>query len=53
MVHQHFMLVDNFTVLENIILGAEAEALLKSSSKARSELKRLERNMSSRSIPTP
>jgi len=23
MVHQHFMLVDNFTVLENIILGAE------------------------------
>jgi ABC-type uncharacterized transport system ATPase subunit len=44
MVHQHFMLVDNFTVLENIILGAEAEALLKSSiSKARSELKRLEK----------
>jgi simple sugar transport system ATP-binding protein len=36
MVHQHFMLVDNFTVLENVILGAEAEALLKSSiSKAR------------------
>ncbi|MEI8239111.1 MAG: ATP-binding cassette domain-containing protein, partial [Actinomycetota bacterium] len=23
MVHQHFMLADNFTVLENIILGAE------------------------------
>ena len=23
MVHQHFMLVDRFTVLENIILGAE------------------------------
>jgi len=43
MVHQHFMLVDNFTVLENIILGAEGEALLKSSiARARSELKRLE-----------
>ena len=23
MVHQHFMLVDNFTVLENLVLGAE------------------------------
>ncbi len=44
MVHQHFMLVQNFTVLENIILGAEGEALLKSSiSKARSELLRLEK----------
>ena len=27
MVHQHFMLVDNFTVLENIILGAESHPL--------------------------
>ena len=35
MVHQHFMLVQNFTVLENVILGAEAEALLKSSSPRR------------------
>jgi len=44
MVHQHFMLVHNFTVLENIILGAEGEPLLKTSiSKARSELQRLER----------
>src|SRR5690606_5310959 len=43
MVHQHFMLVDNFTVLENIILGAEQGALLKQSiSSARKELKRLE-----------
>src|ERR1044071_9538836 len=25
MVHQHFMLVPNFTVLENVILGAEGE----------------------------
>jgi simple sugar transport system ATP-binding protein len=26
MVHQHFMLADNFTVLENIVLGAEPRA---------------------------
>src|ERR687897_1480133 len=44
MVHQHFMLVANFSVIENIILGAEGEALLKTSiSKARSELVRLEK----------
>ena len=44
MVHQHFMLVENFTVLENVILGAEGEPLLKTSiAKARSELERLER----------
>jgi len=42
MVHQHFMLVDNFSILENVILGAEDSALLASSlSKARRELKRL------------
>ncbi len=29
MVHQHFMLVPNFTVLENIILGSEGGVLLK------------------------
>jgi len=28
MVHQHFMLVDNFTVLENVILGAEGGSVL-------------------------
>jgi general nucleoside transport system ATP-binding protein len=28
MVHQHFMLVENFTVLENIVLGAEGGAFL-------------------------
>ncbi|MBL8808036.1 MAG: ABC transporter ATP-binding protein [Rhodospirillales bacterium] len=28
MVHQHFMLVETFTVLENILLGAEGGALL-------------------------
>ncbi|WP_353643573.1 ABC transporter ATP-binding protein [Mesorhizobium sp. WSM2239] len=44
MVHQHFMLVANFSVIENIILGAEGEALLKTSiAKARSELVRLEK----------
>lgn len=43
MVHQHFMLVDNFTVLENIILGAEGSSLLSGGiTKARAELKRLE-----------
>ncbi len=29
MVHQHFMLVHNFTVLENVMLGAEGAALLR------------------------
>lgn len=29
MVHQHFMLVPNFTVLENVMLGTEGGALLK------------------------
>jgi simple sugar transport system ATP-binding protein len=43
MVHQHFMLVEPFTVLENIILGAENGPLLRPSlAKARGELKRLE-----------
>ena len=28
MVHQHFMLVDNFTVIENVMLGAEGASLL-------------------------
>ncbi|MBB4021151.1 MULTISPECIES: ABC transporter ATP-binding protein [Actibacterium] len=42
MVFQHFKLVQNFTVLENVILGAEDGALLKPSlSKARGTLKRL------------
>lgn len=31
MVHQHFMLVDTFTVLENVMLGAEQSARLVSS----------------------
>ena len=42
MVHQHFMLVEPFTVLENVVLGAEDGALLRPSlAKARSELTRL------------
>jgi simple sugar transport system ATP-binding protein len=43
MVHQHFMLVDNFSVLENVILGAEGGSLLASvEARARTELERLE-----------
>ena len=42
MVFQHFKLVQNFTVLENIILGAEDGPMLKTSlGRARAELKRL------------
>ncbi|WP_134678375.1 ABC transporter ATP-binding protein [Paracoccus ravus] len=42
MVFQHFKLVQNFTVLENVILGAEDGRLLRPSlSRARGELKRL------------
>ena len=42
MVHQHFMLVDPFTVLENVVLGAEGGALIGPAlGKARAELTRL------------
>jgi simple sugar transport system ATP-binding protein len=42
MVHQHFMLVEPFTVLENIVLGAEGGAMIGPAlTKARAELKRL------------
>jgi len=42
MVFQHFKLVENFTVLENVILGAEDSGLLKPSlARARRELKDL------------
>jgi simple sugar transport system ATP-binding protein len=45
MVFQHFKLVENFTVLENIILGAEGGGLLRPSlSKARRSLIELERD---------
>jgi ABC-type uncharacterized transport system ATPase subunit len=44
MVHQHFMLVDTFTVLENVVLGAESGPLLRRSmSAARAEVERLGR----------
>ena len=44
MVHQHFMLVDVFTVLENILLGAEGGPLLAGGiAAARKEIDRLER----------
>ncbi len=43
MVHQHFVLIDPFTVLENVMLGAEGGALLRrGKAKARAELARLE-----------
>ena len=42
MVHQHFKLVENFTVVENVILGAEDGAMLNPSiAKARRTLKEL------------
>jgi ABC-type uncharacterized transport system ATPase subunit len=44
MVHQHFMLVEPFTVLENLLLGAEGGwRLAPGRARARSELERLER----------
>ncbi|WP_421996609.1 ABC transporter ATP-binding protein [Reyranella sp.] len=45
MVHQHFMLVETFTVLENVVLGAEGGALLGAGlARARAELERLARD---------
>jgi simple sugar transport system ATP-binding protein len=44
MVHQHFMLVEPFTVIENVILGVEGGFLLKAGlARARAELLRLGR----------
>ena len=44
MVHQHFMLVDTFTVAENVILGVEGGALLAAGAeRAQRELARLAR----------
>jgi simple sugar transport system ATP-binding protein len=44
MVHQHFMLVEPFTVLENLLLGAEGGATLTAgAARARTELAQLER----------
>ncbi len=45
MVHQHFMLVENFTVLENVVLGVEQGAVLaRSLAHARGELEKLARD---------
>lgn len=45
MVHQHFMLVENFTVLENIVLGAEnGWKLQESLSSARKKLIQIEKD---------
>ncbi|MGF1474257.1 MAG: ABC transporter ATP-binding protein [Geminicoccaceae bacterium] len=45
MVHQHFMLVETFTVLENVLLGAEGGATLKEGAEAaRAKLVELERD---------
>jgi general nucleoside transport system ATP-binding protein len=45
MVHQHFMLVGKFTVLENVMLGAEGGFVLnRGIGKVRRELERLERD---------
>ncbi|MBM3598304.1 MAG: ABC transporter ATP-binding protein [Alphaproteobacteria bacterium] len=45
MVHQHFMLVDPFTVLENVMLGVEGGYLLAAgAAQARAELQRLQRD---------
>ncbi|MDQ7251495.1 ABC transporter ATP-binding protein [Dongia sedimenti] len=45
MVHQHFMLVDTFSVIENVMLGAESGMLIQGGiKKARAEMQRLERD---------
>ncbi|NLY36129.1 MAG: ABC transporter ATP-binding protein [Tissierellia bacterium] len=41
MVHQHFQLIDNFTVVENIILGDEPGGILIDYDKARKQVKEL------------
>src|SRR3546814_18484772 len=45
MVFQHFMLVEPFTVLENVMLGVEGGPVLRAGvARARAELARLERD---------
>ena len=45
MVHQHFMLVEDFTVLENVMLGVEGGRLLAGGrARARAELERIARD---------
>src|SRR3546814_14843296 len=53
LVHQHFMLVDTMTVVENIMLGAESGAILAGSvEQARAELPRLARDHRLQGAPT-
>jgi simple sugar transport system ATP-binding protein len=52
MVHQHFMLVETFSVLENVMLGAEGGAMLAVGAEAtRAELARLDREYGLRVDP--
>ena len=44
MVHQHFMLVPNFTVLENVMLGSEGGSRLQGADDTLTELDRLSEN---------
>ena len=45
MVHQHFMLVDTFTAVENVMLGVEDGLLLRAgAARCRAELERLEQD---------
>src|SRR5258708_14697717 len=54
MVHQHFMLVGTFTVLENLVLGAEGGPLLAAGlAAARAHLARLPRQDRLRAHPDP
>jgi general nucleoside transport system ATP-binding protein len=53
MVHQHFVLVETFTVLENLLLGCEGGALLRGAARSvREDLARFARTSTWRSIPT-
>ena len=53
MVHQHFMLVENFTVLENIILGFEGETVFgEKLQKAKEDLEKLKGELIIKYYPT-
>ena len=53
MVHQHFMLVEPFTVLENVLLGAEGGSTLAAgAARARAELARLEQEYALEQAPS-
>ncbi len=52
MVHQHFKLVECFTVLDNIILGVEHEERLPAEQEAREKVLALRRSTACTSTPT-